>query len=495
MGLGKSFSRGTVLAALLCGTAASADVTADQVWQSWVDYYAGLGQTITEGSRSMDGDTLVITDVTMAAAMPDGSFSVALPEVRLKELGDGRVEVTLPASIPIKGAGKSETGESGEFGMTVTQVGMTTIVSGQPEDMTYDFKAEEMAFKVDTLVADGKPVPVVAEFALKGNSGTYHMTRAAGMAVDSTFKADSLTFNLSGSDPEDPASAFAANGTLNGVGGTSSFAMPEGVDMTQMHLAIAAGLAMKADMTFGGGGYSFDIKDASQQMAGTVEGSGGTFGFSMSKDGLAYGATGRDAKISMSGSTIPFPVDVTYKETGFDFVLPVSKGDAAQPFKLLVKLVDLSVSDSIWGMVDPTSQLPHDPATVIVDLSGTAKMLVDIFDPANAGSEAMPGEVQEVSLNDLQVRAAGAELTGTGAAKVDNSAGMPKPVGAVDLKLVGANALIDRLVAMGLIPEDQAMGARMMMGMFGQAAGEDTLTSKIEFKEDGGIYANGQRIQ
>ena len=112
-----------------------------------------------------------------------------------------------------------------------------------------------------------------------------------------------------------------------------------------------------------------------------------------------------------------------------------------------------------------------------------------------AESPAMPGELEQLSLNELKLSAVGAELTGTGAATFDNSAGTPKPVGAIDLKLVGANALIDKLVAMGLIPEDQAMGARMMMGMFGQAAGEDTLTSKIEFKEDGGIYANGQRIQ
>ncbi len=122
-------------------------------------------------------------------------------------------------------------------------------------------------------------------------------------------------------------------------------------------------------------------------------------------------------------------------------------------------------------------------------------MLIDLMDPANANSDAMPGQLDAINLNALQVKAAGAELTGSGAATVDNSSGMPKPVGAVDLKLVGANALIDKLVAMGLIPEDQAMGARMMMGMFAVPSGEDELTSKIEFKEDGGIYANGQRIQ
>jgi hypothetical protein len=63
------------------------------------------------------------------------------------------------------------------------------------------------------------------------------------------------------------------------------------------------------------------------------------------------------------------------------------------------------------------------------------------------------------------------------------------------MKLVGGNGLLDKLVAMGLIPKDQAMGARMMMGMFARPGdGVDTLTSTIEFK-DKGLFANGQRLQ
>jgi hypothetical protein len=73
--------------------------------------------------------------------------------------------------------------------------------------------------------------------------------------------------------------------------------------------------------------------------------------------------------------------------------------------------------------------------------------------------------------------------------------GMPMPLGAIDLKLVGANGLMDKLVTMGLMPQDQAMFARMMMGLYAVPAGEDEMTSKIEFKEGGEILANGQRIQ
>jgi hypothetical protein len=62
--------------------------------------------------------------------------------------------------------------------------------------------------------------------------------------------------------------------------------------------------------------------------------------------------------------------------------------------------------------------------------------------------------------------------------------------------LRGGNALLDTLVSMGLVPEQEAAGARMMMGLFAVAGAEpDTLNSTIEVQGNGQIFANGQRIQ
>ena len=92
-------------------------------------------------------------------------------------------------------------------------------------------------------------------------------------------------------------------------------------------------------------------------------------------------------------------------------------------------------------------------------------------------------------------------MTGTGAFTFDNTdmttfAGMPAPDGKLDLKLMGGNGLLDKLVTMGLLSSDDAMGARMMVSMFANAGAEgtDELTSTIEFK-DKILYANGQRMQ
>ena len=111
--------------------------------------------------------------------------------------------------------------------------------------------------------------------------------------------------------------------------------------------------------------------------------------------------------------------------------------------------------------------------------------------------DGSPVELEQVDVNKLQLSIAGAELSGTGEFEFKTTAlGVPQPIGAIDLTLVGGNALIDGLVSIGLLPEQQAMGARMMLGLLAVPGGEpDTLNSKIEINEMGHISANGQRIQ
>jgi Uncharacterized protein conserved in bacteria (DUF2125) len=491
----KSLGRATALAALLGGTAAHAQVTAEDVWKGWTDYYGTMGAKVTTTAETKEGDTLVIKDASFAGEpQPGNSFSVTIAEVRLKEMGDGTVEMTMSNEVPFTTKSTAPDGKVADMVMKMTQTDLKMLVSGTPADLNYDFTAPAMGVTVASMTVDGAPVPLTVDIAMTGNTGKYNLKTAAGKVLTSDFAADQITFNVAATDPEGTGD-FTMTGTMAGLQGTSNATIPEGVDFADMNKALRAGMIVDGSLAYGAGTYAFDFKDTTQTMAANSKGSGGKINFKMAQDGLAYGGGGGAAQVSVTGSQIPFPVDLTVAESGFNIAMPVVKTDTSAPFAFLIKLKDLTVSDGLWDMVDPTKQLPRDPATVVFDASGMATLLVDIMDPANANSSAPPGTLDAVNLNALQVKVAGAELTGSGAATVDNSAGIPKPVGAVDLKLTGGNALIDKLVAMGLIPEDQAMGARMMMGMFAVPDGEDSLTSKIEFKEDGGIYANGQRIQ
>ena len=141
-------------------------------------------------------------------------------------------------------------------------------------------------------------------------------------------------------------------------------------------------------------------------------------------------------------------------------------------------------------------EIIHRPQNII-DIAGSGVLAEDVFDPEVMEElAAPPGQLNALKVNELKLTIAGAELTGDGEFAFNNQFGIPMPSGVANLMLVGGNGLLDTLVGMGLVPEEQAMGARMMMGLFARPGdGEDTLVSTIEVKEEGSILANGQRIQ
>ncbi|MEZ5776846.1 MAG: DUF2125 domain-containing protein [Paracoccaceae bacterium] len=481
---------------LLGSTAVHADITAEEVWQQLSDYYADLGHDVTAGSKGMEGDTLIVRDAVFASDMPDASVTFSIAELRMKELGDGRVEITMSEELPVTMKSSPATGEDVDMSMSITQSDLKMIASGSVADTSYEFTAPKLGIAFDGMMVDGKPVPMKFNASMEGNSGTTRITTGATRAIDSQMASDKVDFSMAADDPEGQGN-FVMSGSLTGLTGTTKSSFAEGIDMQDLSKALQAGTALEGTFAYTGGGYTFDFKDGEESVTGQSTAEGGSLNFAMSKDGLTYGGEGKAATVSMQVSAFPMPIDMKIAESAFNLTMPVTKSDDEQPFGLLVKMVGLEVSDGIWGLFDPTSQLPRDPATMIVDVSGGAKLLVDFLDPENAKAleDTVPGEVTKLDINELKVSAVGADLTGTGAMTFDNSAGTPKPIGSINLQLVGGNALIDKLVAMGFVPEDQAMGARMMLGMFAVPSGDDTLTSEIEFKEDGGIYANGQRIQ
>jgi hypothetical protein len=483
-------------ATLMGSTAAYADITAEEVWQGWTSYYADLGQTISVGSKTMQVDTLVISDAVLAAVVPDGTFNLTIAEIRLRELGDGRVEVTMSEEIPFRMISKPATGEDVDLGMKITHSGLSTIVSGDTVDSTYDFSAARMAFFIDGMTVDDAEVPLKLDMILGGTNGTYRMVKDDARRVTSDLRADTLDFSMSAQDPEGKGN-FVMSGDLTGLAGTSVATIPSGLDMSDMNAMLQAGMDASGTFGFSGGGYTMDFADGNETVSVVSNGEGGALNFALSKAGLEYGVSGGANQVSIKASAFPVPIDASLASSAFKLAMPVSKGDADQPFAALLKLVDLKVSDGLWNMIDPGMQLPRDAATLIVDVTGAAKLFLDIMDPTNAQKldSQPPGELKSLDINEVKLSAAGAELTGAGAMTFKNEGPVPQPVGAIDLQLIGGNGLIDKLVGMGFVPEDQAMGARMMMGLFAVVTGEDTLTSKIEFKEDGAILANGQRIQ
>ncbi len=199
----------------------------------------------------------------------------------------------------------------------------------------------------------------------------------------------------------------------------------------------------------------------------------GGLAFKMDKTAMTYKGGSKGIEIIASGAQIPFPeVALRYAESVFRLRHPdCPRATRRRTFNMTAKVIGATISDEIWAMVDPAATLPRDPATVIIDTNGSATLTADLTDEAAMNSGAPPGLLNSLNLPALQLTIAGAELTGNGGFTFDNSdlvtfQGMPAPTGKLDLKLVGGNGLLDKLIALGFVTEDDAMGARMMLGMF-----------------------------
>ena len=112
-----------------------------------------------------------------------------------------------------------------------------------------------------------------------------------------------------------------------------------------------------------------------------------------------------------------------------------------------------------------------------------------------------PAALHALQVSELRLSGGGAELSGNGAFTFDNSdletfRGLPAPNGTFELQAAGANALIDSLVTLGLIPAEQAFFARIVAAPFLEAGtGPDTLRTRIDVSPDGGIRANGRPVR
>lgn len=495
------------VAIFLSGSAVWADVTADQVWTDFKSYLESMGYTV-EGNEARAGGSVTVNDLTLAIVMDDqsGTARVEMESIAFTETGDGRVRVDLPPGMPIAFTTTlaDEPDEDVQGVIDYTHAGFEMIVSGDPDNMVYDYSAEGLSFELGSLSVGGEPVEIdqaLMRFTEMSGNSTTTGTDIRNIAQTMTIAAMSYVLDMA--NPDNPSERIAVNGGLENMGFEGAITLPEDVDMSDVGAAMRAGFSLAGSYTYENGTSDFSVVGDGQTFEGNTSSDSGRLTVRMDDKSLHYTGEARGLAMNYAGSEVPLPVSLTMGTAGFNFLFPAGETEEPTDFGLGLTLADITVSDAIWAIIDPAEQLSREPATVEIDLTGQARLTQDIMDQEammdNEGTP--PGEIHSLSVNELTLAIAGARLTGTGAFTFDNDdlttfPGMPKPTGAVDFYLTGGNALMDTLVAMGLLPQEQAMGARMMLGLFARPGdGPDSLTSRIEVNEEGQVLANGQRIR
>ncbi|WP_299562401.1 DUF2125 domain-containing protein [uncultured Sulfitobacter sp.] len=509
-----SFARAlpTATALSFClGNAVWADLTATDVWGDWRDYMQGLGYTVS-AVEQVDGNTLGLSNIIVGmTGGPDvESASLRVDSLQFVENADGTVEVVMPDVMPLAiTIQPTDTARSSAFTITYTQAGQSMIASGTPEEMIYDYSADTIAMTLDDMTVDGVAYDSdAARFQLDTRDFVSKTAVTTGdtRSYEQSLTMGPTTYDTLFSAPDGPES-FGFKTTAQAVTftGTSDLPVATVQDTSDMNALLAAGFAF--DGTFAATETeSFIDIEAPEGPSKVKTGSGSTtVTVAMGTTGIVYDVSSTDVQIGAQLAGLPLPLFFEMARTGFDLRAPVVQSETPQDFALGLNMTGFTMSETLWAIFDPNGQLPRDPATLALDLSGKATLTENMLDPEAAGrmaaAGAAPGEISALTIDALTLDAVGARLEATGSATFDNTdkttvPGFPKPVGSVDIMLEGANGLIDRLVAMGFVPDEQAMGARMMLGLFGVPGNSpDTLSSTIEFNEDGQILANGQRIR
>ncbi|WP_137110286.1 DUF2125 domain-containing protein [Rhodobacter sp. SY28-1] len=492
-----SFIAAPAIALLLSGTAHAA-LTADQVWQSWKDAGAMVGLTISAATENNSGGVLTLNGVSIA---PEGVAGLTISDMTLTEQSDGSVAIVPGADI-----GVAMTGDT-EGSVKLTHDGLTITAREADGGVAYDYAAAKLDVVYDStypgMSFDGSEAPKVSssgDVSFANLSGTYSDTPGTNRTFGWSLKADTLAYTTNSDDPGMELKQTSTS-TTQGIDLALSFALPTTIALTAIAspadftTALNEGLAVTMSTKQGESSGTMKQESAFMPMDLVMKAGGGEGTAVFNKDTFSIKSMAAGLEIESAAGALPVPVKVTSGPLEFGLTSPVIATEAAGDYGFVLKLADFSINEEAWAMFDPNAALPRDAAQIAIDISGKTKMDLPALVAAEETGVPYVPALESLNITELGLKVAGAALAGTGAFTFDNSMGMPMPLGEANVTVTGANALIDGLIATGLMAEEDAMGARMMMGMFMvPGANADELTSKIEAKEGMQILVNGQPL-
>ncbi|WP_134679618.1 DUF2125 domain-containing protein [Paracoccus ravus] len=504
---------------------AFADVTPEQVWQSWVDYYQSVGYSVTEGGRDKSGDRLTLRDVVIATGGESGRMQLTLPQVVLTDLGDGKVKTLFAEELGLDLSGSETEGENYELPVTVRIPGNTITTSGAAADMTHEFDYPTVELTTSTITTNGSESPLPVKFSLSGTSGTFHTVTGSPNRYDYEMVSEAMTFE--GDVPDDQNGMVKFAGSLDGLESRGKLSAPgEFTNMEEeMDAALKSGLSIEGSLKAGVAKANFDYSGTDEQGqptsgTGTYDGKGFDASFNLSRQGMGYKLGSAAAQFQLTSPQVPFPISYGFESGSMDLLLPVSQQDAAQPFKFAYALNGVTMAEEIWKIFDPQALLSRAPASLELDLSGLMKVTRDLFampeetlpgTPENpdaapdaqaptaamADAEDSGFEPVEMQINRLALDLLGAKVNATGELKAAADGNIEAPVGQIHAEYEGLNTLLDSLGTIGIVPAEQMMGVRMMLALFAKPVEgtTDRMATDLEFREGGAVFANGQQIR
>ncbi|WP_283178604.1 DUF2125 domain-containing protein [Gemmobacter sp. 24YEA27] len=490
---------------VLMSGSAHAALTADQVWQSWKDGAGLIGLTINVATEANSGGTLTLNGLSIAPE--DAPDPLTVSALTLTENSDGTVTITPGDAIGFQ-TGTAEEGGTAKLthdGLSIIaregdNGGIIYDYSAKKLDIAYDFTTPGFAYGEDETPEPGKDN---GNFTFEGLKGSYSDIPGTNRVFSVALETAKLIYAINSDQPSFDSKSISSSESVN-LALAAEFTLPTTITLGEIQspadfgTALQQGLQLKLNTTNGASTGKSSEKSMFMSFDMDMKAGPATADVLFNKDVFSLASKGNEGmEIIVTSDDLPAPAKITIADVEMNLLSPVMSGETAADYGLKLILGQLTLNDESWGLFDPNAALKRDPIDLALDLSGKAK--VDWIAMAVAdetGGEPVVPQPESLNITQAALKLAGAALNATGALTFDNSIGFPAPLGEVNVNLTGAEQLINGLISIGVLAEQDAMGARMMMGMFMVPGSEpDSLTSKIEFKEGFSIFANGQQLQ
>lgn len=489
----------TALSLILLAPPALA-LTPDELWARWQDQAAAFGLTLT-ATATPEGDGLALT----ALALSDGGPVAATPppgtpldRVTLTPAGDGAVAIGLALPATSRFAVPDSPGSE----VQVDQRGLTILARPDGGRVIYALAAE--ALRVGAFAAPSEPFPVTFGLEAQGLALSLPDAPDAAGAFPVALSAAGLAYLL---DMGDPLS-FAQTQTsrTDGLAMTMTLAVPPGTGLADLEALgapvpagtdallrlIEGGLGLSLQASAGDSDQTDRLQSAFLSYDYRVRSGPSTTSLRLSGEGLAWSLAGEGGTIAGSTPLLPVgEVGVTVGPVALDLRVPFTPRDTAWGLRL--SLGDTVLDEAAWSAFDPGALLPREPLRAEIDLGGEMAFdLARTIRAEAAGRTAPPPDIRGLDIRAWDIAFAGGRIQATGSLTFDDAM---NPAGSGELTLAGSSRLLDAGVALGLLSDQDARGARLALASFFDPApgapGGDVLVTRWEVGPGNRLRLNG----
>lgn len=490
----------TLSALAVCAACpAFAQTSAAELWEEW-QAHAALGEQLISATATPMPDGLTLTNFT--TEYDDGVVATrgSIDEITLTENPDGTVSVRYSELYSVTFSFATDPGDPpGNVEAQVRHENLVMEVSGDAGARVYAYSADRVTVTEGAVWGgDGRPPEIDVNIVMTDIQATYDITgddpATQRFSSQGSLGGMVLAVELAPPAPED--GMFKIGLILGELTSSSSGSLVALTNFDIVNEGIPEGFEVSGEATYASLGLEMLFNDDGEAFQAVYTNDGGSIGVDFAPERISYDISATGMQTRFEGADIPFPVEVSMGSSEVSFDVPLAAGDAPQDVGLRISLQDLVMGEQLLGMMDPGQAIPRDPASFLLDATGQLQLFVDLMNIDVENMTSAPGEIRALAINEMRLSVGGADLSGTADFTFAPGQIEPMPVGVAEVQLSGGNALMDALIAGGLVPEAQGAMVRGMTSVFARpGARPDTLETTVEFGPDGSITANGIPLQ